>query len=420
MSNVTRFRGPGLTWMSQLSRGERGPHPTVSNALICLQHDPILSGVLAYDEFSHQIMVTRAPPIACEGAVAADGPYPRMCSGDDVTLMQSYLQLALDLRLSEAVMQQACNTAAQQKRIHPVRDWLNGLVWDGKPRLAKWLHWTFGTPNDTYHATIGTKFLVAGVRRIRHPGCKFDVMLVLGGKQDLGKSMCCRALAGPDWFSDDMPHDLRNRDAAIALQGVWLMELAELASLVASGDETIKAFLSRQVDRFRPVHGRYFVERPRQTLLIGTTNQDDFLRDGTGNRRYWPVWCQKTEPAWIEENRDQLWAEAAHLEAEGATTWLDDETIKATATAKQTQHTAQDMWVDRVRGFIAPRHSVTTSEICQMLNLPPDKQNRASEMRVATVLRAEGWVPTVGWAGGKTVRKWVPANGEQGQLGLNP
>lgn len=410
MSNVTSFRGSGLTWVSQLARGERGPYPTVSNAMICMGLDPILVGLFAYDEFSHQTVTTRAPPASFADAISAKGPYPRLRVANDIALVQGYLQRALDIRLSEQVTEQAANVAADQHGFHPVRDWLNALVWDSKPRLAKWLHWTFGTPDDIYHKAVGTKFLIAGVRRIRQPGCKFDVMLVLGGKQDLGKSMCCRALAGPAWFSDDMPHDLRNRDSAIALQGVWMMEFGELASLVASGDETIKAFLSRQVDRFRPVHGRHFVERPRQTLLIGTTNQDDFLRDGTGNRRYWPVWCHKTEPAWIEENREQLWAEAARLEAGGATVWLDDDSIKAAAVVMQTEHTAEDMWADRVREYLLPRHSVTSGELLETaLNLPRDRQNRSSEMRVASVVKAAGWVKLQTWVDGKNVKKWVKA-----------
>jgi len=124
-------------------------------------------------------------------------------------------------------------------------------------------------------------------------------MIVLEGWQGIGKSKLLRVLFGSEWFADDIPADLKSRDAAMALCGVWCLEFAEIEHLIRSDVETIKAFLSRSEDHYRPIYGRAFVKRPRQCVLVGTTNADDYLRDPTGNRRIWPVLCKSADTAWI-------------------------------------------------------------------------------------------------------------------------
>lgn len=266
--------------------GQQRVLPTLANALLLLALDPALEGMLAYDEFGERLLITRSPPPAREGDATVPGPYPRPWGGEDVALVQAHLQRVWSHRFSRQTVEEAMPVEAKRCRFHPVRDWLDGLPWDGTPRLDTWLRKAFGCPDDPYHAAAGAKFLIAAARRIRRPGVKFDHTPVFEGLQGLGKSTALRRLFGDDWFSDAMPDDLAGKDAAMALNGVWCLELAELQQLIRSEPATVKAFLSRQVDRYRPPYGKTYVDRPRQSVLVGTTNDEEWLSDATGNRRF--------------------------------------------------------------------------------------------------------------------------------------
>ena len=423
-ATVTPFRRPGgNAWMGELSRNEGGMiHTTVANALIIMSCDAEISNCIAYDEFAHRIVVMCSPPVAFTGAGSAPGPYPRAIGDNDVTLLQGYVQRTYGIKITQPVALQALQTASDQNRIHPIRDWIDSLEWDGTPRLATWLHRAFGAPTDAYHTAIGIKFLAAAVRRIRKPGCKFDYVLVLEGKQGKGKSRACAALFGQDWFTDNLPHDLSSKDAQQAMAGRWGIELAELEALTKSSSGSAKAFFSRQVDYYRPSYGKTFVERPRQCVLIGTTNEADYLTDSTGNRRYWPLLCDKAEVAWIAEVREQLWAEAAVIEAEDEPLWLEQGVVERRAEQQQVGRQTEDVWTPRVRQWIADesKTDVHVSEILHdALGLPRQQQGRSAEMRVASILRSDGWMRHDFRPAGqkKTVRWFAPGQELPGRPG---
>lgn len=407
---IAMFRRPGNAWMGELQRGENGPYATVANTVLILGCDEEIAGTVAYDEFAHRVVITKPPPVPFIGAVQAAGPYPRSVADTDVTLLQGYVQRTYAMRISQAIAQQAVLTAAEIHRVHPVREWLEGLRWDGVRRVDNWLCHAFGTPQNAYHRAVGAKVLAAAVRRVRQPGCKFDHVMVLEGKQGRGKSRACAALFGQDWFTDNLSHDLASKDAQQGMAGKWGIELAELNVLVRSTSQAAKAFFSRQVDYYRPPYGKSFVERPRQSVFIGTTNDADYLTDSTGNRRYWPVFCEKAEVAWISENREQLWAEAAEIEAEGEPLWLEDEALQRKALHQQSSRQAEDVWTNAIRRWLVDENKseVKVSDLLHYaLGLQRAQQTRAAEMRVAAIIRADGWLrhkhrgldgkPTVGW-----------------------
>ncbi len=385
----------GDAWREQLACGENGPYAIVGNAVIVLDNDPALIGMVAYDEFAHRLVMTRPPPIAHAAAAPLPGPYPRKISDADLTLIQGYIQRIQRLRIGEVVARQAIATVGETRRIHPVRDWLNGLVWDGVPRLHHWLTDAFGAPDDPYHAGVGTKVLVAAVRRIRLPGVKFDHVLVLEGPQGAGKSRACRELFSADWFTDDLAHDLASKDAQQGMAGKWGIELAELNVLIKSTNQAAKAFFSRQMDYFRPPYGRDFVERPRQCVFVGTTNEFDYLTDASGNRRYWPVRCEKAEVGWITDNREQLWAEAVRADDDDEPLWLDTGLLQTKARAHQAKRTTEDVWTGKTREWLrttARKHARIPDILEDCLKITSDKQEKRHEMRVATILRGEGWM----------------------------
>jgi putative DNA primase/helicase len=298
--------------------------------------------------------------------------------------------------------------AAAKQAFHPVRDYLASLQWDGVPRIGSWLADVFGAAIDPYHHAVGSKFLQAAVRRVRRPGCKFDNILVLEGPQDIGKSRACRILFGADWFTDNLPTDLSGRDISDALQGIWGVEFAEIEHLLRATPEAFKAFLSREVDRFRAPYGRQQVERPRQCVFIGTTNSDDYARDSTGNRRLWPVKCHgKVNTEYLRDNRDLLWAEAAATEP-SANLWLDDDAIADEARRQQNERREEDPWESGILKFLVTAGSAVLIPdiLTNHLQLTKDRQDKRAQMRVAAILRRAGWKRIYGRLSGELGRFW--------------
>ena len=208
---------------------------------------------------------------------------------------------------------------ARRNRFHPVRDYLDSLAWDHEPRIERWLIDYAGAPDTPYVRAVSRIVLVAAARRIRRPGAKYDEMLILESPQGTEKSSGLRALAAnDDWFTDDLPLHTDTRRFLESTVGKWIVEAGELKGMGKSDIAALKACLSRQRDEARLAYGHKNTRVPRQFVIIGTTNETDgYLRDATGNRRFWPVRVQRFDLERLRADRDQLWAEAAAIEAQG-------------------------------------------------------------------------------------------------------
>ncbi|WP_164681879.1 virulence-associated E family protein [Fuscovulum blasticum] len=214
--------------------------------------------------------------------------------------------------------------AARQNAFHPVAEYLAALRWDGIPRIGRWLATYGGADDTTYARAVGELILVAAVRRVRQPGVKFDEMLVLESPQGTNKSTALKALAvRDDWFTDDLPLNAEAKRVIEALSGKWIVEAGELKGMRQGGANHLKGLLSRTHDKARMAYDRLEREVPRQCVIVGTTNDSRYLRDTTGNRRFWPVAVTGFDLDALRRDRDQLWAEAAAREAEGAPIRLD-------------------------------------------------------------------------------------------------
>lgn len=236
--------------------------------------------------------------------------------------------------------------------MHPVRDYLDGLTWDGVPRIDKLLVTYAGAMDNAYVRAIGAKTLIAGVRRVRQPGCKFDNVIVLEGSQGCGKSSFVKLLSPHvEWFSDSPIGNTESKDAPLSLQGRWIIELGEMSVLSKSGVEALKAFVSSSIDHVRRPYGRMHEELRRQCIFIGTTNQATYLKDQTGNRRFWPVKVGVIDLDALVADRDQLWAEAAAREAEGESLFLPQD-LWEMAAIEQEERVSEDPWADILRAYV--------------------------------------------------------------------
>jgi predicted P-loop ATPase len=306
---------------------------------------------------------------------------------------------------------------ARAKSFHPVLNYLAGLRWDGTPRLDRWLV-TYGGAEDTpYVRAVGALPLMAAVRRVRQPGCKFDEMLVLeNSKQGTNKSTALSTLCpNPDWFSDDLALGLDSQEVIERTGGKWLIEAAELKGIRQSEAEKLKNFLSRCADGpVRRAWGRISEERLRQFIFVGTTNSGSYLRDSTGNRRYWPVRVGVFDVVNLRRDRDQLWAEAAVREsAPGETIRLPEE-LWGAATCEQEARRQDDAWEEPLLDAIGDTEVVPSKLIWDVLaayGASPRNTNHGA--RVSDIMERNGFVKPRGGVRrveGKPTRCWVRAN----------
>jgi predicted P-loop ATPase len=238
---------------------------------------------------------------------------------------------------------------------------------------------------------VGEKFVISAVARIMEPGCKADYLLILEGPQDWGKSTVPRILAGDDWFTDQLA-DIGNKDADMQVRGCWIVELGELDAFNRPEMSKVKAFLTRQADRFRLPYGHRVVKFPRQCVFMGTTNKYEWLKDESGGRRFWPVRCtKKIDVARLAADRDQLWAEALRQYHAAAHWWLEDAGLIEEAKEEQSGRYTPDPWEDRIRQFVESAVSISVWEILFKLGVETAKQDQAAANRVAKCLQRVGW-----------------------------
>jgi hypothetical protein len=281
---------------------------------------------------------------------------------------------------------------ARQNTFHPVCDYLAGLTWDGVPRLDRWLV-TYGGAEDTeFNRAVGPLVLLAAVRRVREPGCKFDEMLVLESPQGQGKSTALRALAvNDDWFTDDLPLSADTKRQIEGLSGRWIVEAGELKGMNKGDVEALKGFLSRQVDTARLAWGKLVDDYPRQCVIVGTTNADSYLKDSTGNRRFWPVRVDQVDVPALRRDRDQLWAEAAHREAAGESIRLDPK-FWMVAAEQQDQRRIEDPFAQRLAQVLGDMPGKLRAEdVWTIIGVPPGQRTQEQNGRLGAAMRTNGW-----------------------------
>ena len=306
------------SWKSQLKITEKGAiATTIENVVLILRHDPALKDTLGLNELEHSIVARKSLPWR---EIKDDSQW---IDADDADL-RLYLERVYGVSSKDKIFD-AVNVVARENAFHPVKQYLETCVWDGVPRLDTLLIDYLGAEDTPYVRAVTRKTFTAAVARIYRPGCKFDTMLTIQGKQGAGKSTLVAKMGG-EWFSDTFG-TMQGKEAYEQVMGVWVMEVGELAGMRKAEVETIKQYLSKQKDRFRPAYGRRIQDFPRQCIFIGTTNASEFLRDTTGGRRFWIV-DTPNEPkhsVWDELTPDivrLVWGEAIEAYKRGEKLYL--------------------------------------------------------------------------------------------------
>lgn len=377
-----------------LENGKDGvPLATLLNFVTILEGDPKFSGRCQRDEFRLRTIVDGNP-----------------VRDDDETAINLEIARMYGIRASSTLVGEAVRHVGNQHPVHPVRAYLDGLTWDGVVRTETWLTEHCGAEATPLVGEVGRCFLVGAVARVMQPGCKVDNVLILVGTQGIGKSRAFATLAGADWFSDSAI-DFASKDAYQQLPGVWIFELAELDSLRRSETSAVKAYISAQVDHYRPSYGRNTVDVPRQTVFVGTTNEAEFLRDPTGSRRFWPVAVTVIHLDALAAERDQLWAEARWRYDHGETWWLSPEGEQARIEASE-PYREVDAWEAPIENWTGERaEPFTVADVLSAaVAVEIGRQTKRDGMRVASILGRLGYAKRRVRIGDGRVVMWTRAD----------
>lgn len=415
------------SWMERLEVAPKTNKITISIrnlGLIILNH-PVLKCRIKFDEFRKALVWIKAP------VWREISKFTDEINDSDRDHIAELLEDFCQASIPDGKLKQALNIVAEKTKFHPVRSRLDGLKWDGKARIETLFMDYFGAENTELVRAITRKTLTAAVARIYEPGCKFDYILTLVGEQGVGKSTFIRKLAEP-WFSDSFNfHMIRDKTGYEALRGVWIIEIGELSGMAKAEIEGIKSFVSAQYDRYRSAYGTKPETWPRQCIFIGSTNKIDFLRDQTGNRRFWPIPVRKSKsksPSDLTPDIvGQIWAEAKHYYEKGEKLFLSAE-LETTARRVQQSHTEEHPWFSIIENYleikvpenwskmtlferrawlyeddefkpegVKERDSVCISQIWDealQLKTPIDERSAAT---IRTIMRKmEGWEETIG------------------------
>ena len=296
-----------ISWQTALDLKKDGSvEDSLTNFTTILTKDPKLRA-LSYNELSCALDIREDPRFPWKPLKPGFGDM-------DYAKLSTYIDRFYGI-FSQNKIKQALLSVASDRSFHPIKEYFDTLPgWDGTGRVDTLLIDYLGAEDSEYVRAVTRKTLVGAVTRIYEPGRKFDSILVLTGPQGIGKSTFFAKLGGK-WFSDSLSiSDMRDKTGAEKLQGYWILELSELNGIKKMDVETVKSFISRTDDKYRVAYGTVVESQPRQCIIVGTSNNEGFLRDITGNRRFWPVevtGCSAKKPWELDKDTiDQIWAEA--------------------------------------------------------------------------------------------------------------
>lgn len=385
---------------------------SVHNILLLVENDTSINDCLIYNIFADDVFFVKPPPWE-----KPEDFKIHPLRDDEIINFRAWVETR-GLKCSRNDAFDILISIARRCIINPPLEYFDKLIWDKKPRLDNWLPYYLGAESQPieYLNLVGSKWMIGVVARIYDPGCKFDTVLILEGDQYLGKSRALETLATVEkerYFTDETI-DFKSKDSLIILQGKLIVEMPELAAFRKSDTETIKGFITRRVDEYRPPYGRKTVLRPRMFTIAGSVNPNaGYLTDPTGNRRYWPVACgKKIDLDALERDKEQLWAEAVHRYKSGERIWLLENEYEL-AKIEQSERVIEDVITDKIINIANQliRNNIFEKdfflhELIDKLELPVDRLSIALKTRVCDILTIAGFCEYKPRIDGKQKRKW--------------
>lgn len=393
----------GLWHALKLEMSSRGnPYQNLDNAVRVLLRHPETAGKIWYDEFHGRYYTTMKRP---------DDKPSEWKDADDMHLAVWFQRDIGFVKTTDDLAHKAVMTAGQLVKRDEPRDWMESLSWDGQPRIENALCQYFGAQDNSFIRAVSKNFWISLIARIYLPGCQVDNMLVLESEQGQFKSSALGVIGGR-WYAE-AHESVTNKDFFMNLQGVMLMEIAELDSFSRAETTKVKQVITCRADRFRAPYGRVSQNHPRRNVFVGSTNQDAYLVDSTGARRFWPVRCGQIDIESLRKDRTQLFAEAVKSFKDGSSWWMVPE---AEAKEAQESRRSSDAWEDRIESYTGGRDFVTIPDIIEFaLEIPLNQADRRVQLRIADALRILGWERVVsktqtkgGWQSKRGWKKKIP------------
>jgi putative DNA primase/helicase len=372
-------REPDFDVQSALDKTEKGkPVGTIRNAVQVLSTDGRWEGRIRWANFEKMVMF--------DGKPLRDA---------DLTRITIWLDEVYGLRASTENLHRAITFVAEAHSFHGPCDWLNSLAWDDVPRLDLFLTQYLKAEDTPLHRKFSSSLFIGACARVFEPGCQLDTMLMLIGKQGVGKSNLCAALPPKRAWLGEAGFDIGNKDAFMALHGKWFYELAECDSLKRASDSAAKAFITCRVDRYRTPFARLAEDHPRETVFLATGNEEEVLSDPTGARRYWPVLVGQPDLAAIARDREQLFAEALVRYRAGEPWWLN-KAEEALLVRAQRQFEVPEAWEVALRPWVAVQEGAFTVEDAMRdgLGIVAERWDRKKRQRAGKALARLGCVKT--------------------------
>jgi predicted P-loop ATPase len=376
-----------------LAQNKSGVIYNVDNIVRLLSHWPKFRDMVSYDEFYGRYFKANKSEW---GDI------------DDINL-SVLLQHEYGLpRLRTATVSEAIQCRGHQCRRNEPRDWMSHLRWDGKERIAKFFPDYFGTPQTLYHHAVGFNFWVGMVARVYKPGCQLDNMVILEGKQGIYKSKALEAIGGK-WYME-ASEELTSKDFFVALAGKLIIEIADLDSFSRADTTRIKKVITCRTDRYRAPYGRSSQDHPRQSVFVGTTNEQHYLRDNTGARRFWPMTCGSIDIDRIRSDRDQLFAEAVTQYIAGDPWYL----MPSEATWEQQEDRREyDEWENVIQEYMVGKNEISLMDLASSMGFSKSDINKQDQRRIGAILRHFGWERKNVRRGFTMLKLWYPAQETQ-------
>lgn len=375
--------------------------PSQHNIYLALR---LLKIRVAYDQFADRAHIAGLE----EHGIPTTDPY---LDDAKMTALRLFLELKLQLYVQKEYFCDVVTNYARSNSTHPVRGYLDRMQgkWDKVGRIDRWLIDYCGAADSPFNRAAGRLWMIAAVRRIRKPGVKFDELLTLESPQGMEKSSMLTTLAvEPQWFTDAVPLNADPKRVIEQTRGKWIVEVSELQGMTKAEIEHVKAFLSRQTDSARAAYGRLTEHVDRSFICAGTTNSERYLRDLTGNRRFWPVMVGRVALKKLMKDRDQLWGEAAALEAKGESIRLDPALWGAAAevqAARRVINPFLDVLAKALEGVEAGR--IVKADIYRLAGLQTGQLHQGNLELIGDAMRSLGWSSATPTINGKTARGFV-------------